>query len=212
VTALIDTHAEYRDLFSVYAPVALAVFVLVLVAVLYALWRYRARPGRVASARAEHDAVEIAYAAALTGVAAALLYFTFSTEAKVDAVPERPGLVVEVTGAKWNWRFVYPRQRVSVLSSDRRPRAIVVPTGTEIVFRLRSIDVIHSFSIPGLRIKKDVFPGRTNELGAAFSRPGLYGAQCAEYCGLHHAEMLFRVEAVAPDEFAGWVREQGGAA
>jgi cytochrome c oxidase subunit 2 len=205
VTALIDTRHEYSDLFSLYVPIALAVFAIVLVAVLFALWRYRARPGRAPSARSDALGLEAAYAAVLAAVAALLIVFTFRTEARVDPVPAHPGLVVDVTAAKWNWRFVYPGRAVSVLSTDRRPRALVVPTHTEILFRLRSLDVVHSFFVPATRIKKDVFPGRANQLGLSFPRAGLFGGQCAEFCGLRHAEMVFRVEAVPPAEFRAWL-------
>jgi cytochrome c oxidase subunit 2 len=214
VSALVDTRGQYSHLFSIYVPIALGVFATVSAATLFALWRYRARPGRVPSARSDAIRVETAYAALLVGVAALLVFFTFRTEARVDPAPARPGLVVDVVAAKWNWRFSYAGRGVSVLSTDRRPRALVVPTHTEILFRLRSLDVIHSFYVPATRIKKDVFPGHTNRLGLSFPHPGVFEGGCAEFCGLRHAEMTFRVEAVAPAEFRRWLaaRRAGTAA
>jgi cytochrome c oxidase subunit II len=212
LAAVVDTRGEYSDLFSIYVPIGLGVFAAILVATAFALWRYRARPGRAPSERSDALRVEALYAALLAGVAALLIFFTFRTEAKVDPAPSRPGLVIDVVAAKWNWRFIYPGRGVTVLSTDRRPAAVVVPTGTEILLRLRSQDVIHSFYVPATRIKKDIIPGATNELGVSFPRPGVFGGECAEFCGLHHAEMLFSVRAVAAAEFRAWVaaRRAGG--
>jgi cytochrome c oxidase subunit II len=205
VGAVVDTRAEYSQLFSIYVPIALGVFAAILIATVFALWRYRARPGRAPSGRADAVRVEGLYVALLAAVAALLIFFTFRTEAKVDPAPARPGLVIEVVAAKWNWRFAYAGRGVTVLSTDRRPAAIVVPTRTEILLRLRSEDVIHSFYVPATRIKKDIIPGAANELGVSFPRPGSFGGECAEFCGLHHAEMLFSVRAVAPAEFRAWL-------
>jgi cytochrome c oxidase subunit 2 len=69
-------------------------------------------------------------------------------------------------------------------------------------------DVIHSFWVPQLAGKQDVVPGRTNHLVLEADRPGTYTGQCAEFCGLSHAYMRFKVVAQTPSEFDAWVREQ----
>lgn len=208
--SLVDTGHEYHRLFSIYVPIAVGVWLLIALATGFALARYRRRPGRVPSGRDDAPLAEIAYAAVLTGIAATLLYFTFNTEEKVDALPRKPGLVVNVTAGQWNWRFDYP-SGVSVLSSNLDPRTMVVPTGTEILFRLRSIDVVHSMWIPATRIKKDAFPGATNEVKITFPKAGTFSGECAEFCGLHHAEMRFGVRALPRGQFDTWLRRQAGA-
>ncbi|MFL5826370.1 MAG: cytochrome c oxidase subunit II [Thermoleophilaceae bacterium] len=206
---MVDTRHEYHNLSSIYVPIAIGVWVAIALATGYALVRYRRRPGRVPSGRDEAQAPELAYVAVLTGIAAMLLYFTFTTENKVDALPRHPGLVLRVTAGQWNWRFNYPNG-ASVLSSNLRQRDMVVPTGTEILVKLHSVDVVHSLWIPATRIKKDAFPGADNELKLSFPKPGAFRGECAEFCGLHHAEMRFGVKAVRPAQFQTWLRQQAG--
>jgi cytochrome c oxidase subunit 2 len=206
-----DTAREYRHLFDIYVPIAIAVFAVIAAFVFFALVRYRWRRGHAPRGKTERPLLEGAYAVVLAAVAATLLYFTFSTEAKVDPLPGHPGLVVNVTGAQWNWRFEYPKYRITQLSTTQREGTLYVPSGTPVLFRIGSVDVIHSFWIPAMKIKKDAFPGATNKVGMVFPKPGVfYSGECAEFCGLHHAEMLFRVRVLAPGAFAAWVRSRTG--
>jgi cytochrome c oxidase subunit 2 len=92
------------------------------------------------------------------------------------------------------------------VSGDIRPATLVVPSGQTVQFRMRSLDVIHSFFVPKLRFKRDAFPERTTEFDLVFHEPGFTG-RCAEFCGLHHADMRFNVEVLPPDEFARWAAE-----
>jgi cytochrome c oxidase subunit 2 len=209
-----DTAREYRHLFDIYVPIGVGVFLVILAFVLFSLVRYRWRPGRVPEGRHEHPLLEGSYAVVLAAVAALLLYFTFNTEAKVDKLPKRPGLRVVVTSAQWNWRFDYPKYRISQFSSSLKEGTLYVPSGTQVLFLIRSVDVVHSFWIPAMRIKKDAFPGATNKVSMIFGKPGVtQSGQCAEYCGLHHADMLFRVRVLKPAAFDAWARsrQRGGA-
>jgi cytochrome c oxidase subunit II len=208
---VVDTGHEYHHLFSIYVPIAIGVWVAIALATGYGLLRYRRRPGRIPTGRHEAQKTELAYAALLTAVVAVLLYLTFTTESKVDALPRKPGLVLHVTAGQWNWRFNYPNG-VSVLSSNRQQRTMVVPTGTVLLLKLQSVDVVHSLWIPERRIKKDAFPGVDNELKLTFPKPGTFRGECAEFCGLHHAEMDFGVQAVPPAQFQAWLHRQAGGA
>ena len=87
----------------------------------------------------------------------------------------------------------------------------MLPTGTKVQFDLRSVDVIHSFWIPGFRFKRDMFPGQTQsfqvDVGTTTgSWPG--SGVCAEFCGLDHHKMRFSVRIVSPDEFRQWLQEE----
>jgi cytochrome c oxidase subunit II len=200
---VVDTRSEYRTLADVYLPIAAGVFVLVLGLVVLFAWRYRARDGEPrAGAPTEHTAVEFAYVVVLACVAAFLVGFTFRHENRVDRVVTGDALRVDVTAAKWTWRFTYPRYGIAEKDT------LVVPTGTRVLFTLTSRDVIHSFWIPERRFKRDAFPGQTTSFDLVFDRPGTFadGGACAEYCGLHHAEMRFAVRALAPDAFRAWAR------
>ena len=207
-----DTAREYRHLFDIYVPIGVGVFVLIAAFVLFAAVRYRWREGRTPHGRAERPLLEGAYAVILAGTAALLLHFTFTTEAKVDRLPKHPGLRVVVTGAQWNWRFFYPKYRISQLSGVVKQGTLYVPSNTQVLFLIRSVDVVHSFWVPQMRIKKDAFPGATNKVAMVFTKPGVAESGiCAEFCGLHHADMLFRVRVLRPAAFDAWARSRQGA-
>jgi cytochrome c oxidase subunit 2 len=87
------------------------------------------------------------------------------------------------------------------VGTNRNPPTLVVPIGEEIRFSLTSRDVIHAFWIPSLRFKRDAFPGRQTLFGLSFARAGVHRGVCAEFCGLHHADMSFRVRAVPRARF-----------
>jgi cytochrome c oxidase subunit 2 len=73
------------------------------------------------------------------------------------------------------------------------------------------VDVIHAFWIPELEFKHDLIPGSTQVATLTFARTGLYQGECAEFCGLRHADMLFNVRVLTPGEFRAWARGGGKA-
>lgn len=105
-----------------------------------------------------------------------------------------------ITGEMWWWRVTY-------LDGAGRPvlldaNELHIPVGQPVVLELESADVIHSFWVPRLSGKLDMIPGRTNIMRIQADRPGVFGGQCAEYCGGPHALMGFVVVAHQPQEFA----------
>ena len=206
-----DTRQQYDHLFNIYVPVGVAVFVLFTGAILVAAWRYRDRPGRTPTGRSEANGREITYAAVLAVVAVVLIVITFTSEEKTDATPDHPGLRIDVTGAKWRWRFDYPQQGVTVTGDNPRQAVLVVPTGTPVAFRGRSIDVIHAFFVPERRFKHDIFPGEDTTWDLTWPEAGFFQGECAEYCGLRHSNMRFAVNALPPDEFRTWVERRRAA-
>lgn len=209
--ALVDTRHEYYRVFDIYLPIALGVFVVVVGAILFAVLRARRRPPERAARWHENNPVEGAYAVLLACVVAFLLYVTFSAEHQVDTVSAqtRPQLTVDVTGSKWEWTFSYPGYHIVRHSGVVGDQPLVVPTNEAVRFALRSVDVIHSFWIPELRYKRDLIPGAVERVTLDFDHAGSFGGQCAEYCGLHHSEMVFSVRAVSPRAFAAWARSGG---
>lgn len=105
---------------------------------------------------------------------------------------------VRVTGEMWWWRVDYPD--AGVVDANE----LHIPVGRPVMVELASADVIHSFWVPRLAGKMDMIPGRTNRLRIQADAPGVYGGQCAEYCGGPHALMGFVVVAHEPAEFARW--------
>jgi cytochrome c oxidase subunit 2 len=211
---LVDTRAEYQHVFDIYVPIALGVFALIVVIALFAVLRFGRRPPERAARWHEHNRIEGGYAVLLTATIAFLLYVTYSAEHRVDtlAARERPQLVVDVIGAKWEWHFHYPAYGIDLYSGAVGRERLVVPTGEAIRFSMSSLDVIHAFWIPTLRYKHDLIPGSVQNATLTFARAGVYGGQCAEFCGLLHADMLFEVLAVPPARFEAWVRSHAPAA
>lgn len=202
---LVSTRREYGHLFSIYVPIATGVFVIVVLVVIGAVIRYR-RP-RTPTGRTGASWLEGSYAALLACVVAFLLYETFTAEHQVDTVAnrERPSLTVNVTAARWEWEFAYPGTGITQRSGYVGDQPLVVPANRAIRFNLASQDVIHSMWIPELRFKRDLIPGYTEHITLTFTQLGEFAAQCAEFCGLRHAEMTFSVRVLSPASFAQWL-------
>ena len=88
---------------------------------------------------------------------------------------------------------------------------VTVPTGVMIRFNILSIDVLHAFYTPQFLFKIDAVPGRLNTMWVNVTEAGIYESQCAEFCGLNHARMLFTVVALEPDDFDLWLAETASA-
>jgi len=208
--ALVSTRAEYDHLFSIYVPIAVGVFLVIVVIVLAAVFMFKRRPPERAARWHENNPVEATYAVVLGCVAAFLLYLTFTTEHKVDTVANQahPSVVINVVASKWEWTFNYPSYGFSERSGTVGRQPLVVPAGEAVRFNLSSVDVIHSFWIPALRYKHDAIPGSVQVITLTFSR-GVFPGQCAEFCGLRHADMIFTAYAVTPAAFAVWAKSKG---
>lgn len=202
-----DTRDEFASLFSLYVWVMIVTTAIVFGVVLFAAISYRRGRGHAPSQRTEANTAEIAYALVLAAVIALLVTRTFTTENRVDAVASPGKLQVDVTAFKWGWRFDYPGH-VSVVGDNRRPPSLHLPTGEPIVFTERSQDVVHSFWVPALRFKRDAWPDATTKFELTVDRPGVYAGRCAEFCGLHHADMTFLVVAEPPASFERWLAAQ----
>jgi len=110
-------------------------------------------------------------------------------------------LTVSVVGHDWWWEVRYPNGAVSA-------NEIHIPAGVKVRLALTTDDVIHSFWVPRLGPKTDMIPGQPNTLWLEASEPGVYRGQCAEFCGLQHANMIIRVVADPPEEFDRWVNTE----
>src|SRR5207247_1920857 len=115
--------------------------------------------------------------------------------------PSAPSqLTVDVIGHQWWWEVRYPQQGI-VTAND-----IHIPVGQPVRIQLTTKDVLHSFWVPQLTGKTDMIAGRTNTMTIQADRTGIYRGQCAEFCGLQHAQMIFYVVAQTPADFQSWRR------
>lgn len=196
---------------SVWAGLAVAALVVSLI--LWSVFRYRRRrhDSEVPGQRQTIVWLELLYTSIPVLIVAVLFVLAYRTEDRVDALARHPGLVVDVTGFRWNWEFHYPASRITVTGVPGHPARLVVPTGTTVRLVLRSPDVIHSFYVPEFLYKRDVIPGITNRVDVNVVDPGVYDGHCAEFCGLNHAKMDFTVEAMRPPAFSEWVSAHRGA-
>lgn len=135
-------------------------------------------------------------------VLTAVLIYGLAVTGRVSREPGGDEMRVRVTGEMWWWRVAYlDSQGGEVLQAANE---VHIPAGRPVVFELESADVIHSFWAPRLGGKVDMIPGRRNHLTLQADQPGVYGGQCAEYCGGPHALMGLVVVAHAPEDFARW--------
>jgi cytochrome c oxidase subunit 2 len=202
---LVSTRVEYGHLFSIYVPIAAAVFVVVLVLVVGALLRYQGP--RTPTRRNNAMMLEGSYALLLACAVGFLLYETFGAEHQVDTVAnrERPSLTINVTAARWEWAVTYSGHGITTRSGRIGHQPMVVPADRAIRFNLSSQDVIHSMWVPALDFKRDLIPGYTEHVTLTFTQAGSFGGQCAEFCGEYHSEMIFEVQVVSPGSFARWL-------
>ena len=117
--------------------------------------------------------------------------------------PAGPAAVtIDVIGHQWWWEVRYQQERI-ITAND-----IHIPVGRRVEIRLTTKDVLHSFWVPQLTAKTDMIAGRTNTMTVQADQPGVYRGQCAEFCGLQHAQMIFYVVAQTPADYQSWVARE----
>jgi cytochrome c oxidase subunit II len=115
--------------------------------------------------------------------------------------PRPAALGIEVIGHQWWWEVRYPQQRI-IDAND-----IHIPVGEPVELSLTTADVNHSFWVPQITAKTDMIAGRANSMTLLATHAGVFRGQCAEYCGLQHANMAFYVIAMPPGQFRAWEQQ-----
>jgi len=205
------TAESIQSLFLLVIGITAVIFVLVQGAMLYFIYRFRRRdpadttePPQLYGSRP----IELAWTVAPLLTVFVLFLVVVRTVTEIRAAPpDSDALRVTVIGHQWWWEFRYPDLGVVTanelhvpVGENGQPRPILVD--------LESADVIHSFWLPRLAGKTDVIPNHVNTMWFETHTPEIYFGQCAEYCGTQHANMLFRVVAESPDDFARWTEAQ----
>ncbi|ACT69577.1 cytochrome c oxidase subunit II [Neorickettsia risticii] len=129
-------------------------------------------------------------------------------------------MTVKVVGHQWYWTYNYPDHDEITFDSNLKhdldegePRLLavdnnlVLPVDTTVRIQITSDDVIHSWAVPSLGIKKDAVPGRLNETWVRIDKEGTYYGQCSELCGILHGFMPIAVTAVSKEAFKEWVTQ-----
>lgn len=194
-----------NDLYNIVFVIAAAVFVLVEGLLLFIVFRYRRRSATLPVQTHGNNVLEILWTAIPAAVVAGIFVVTFALINRVEARAEQPDVEVNVTGFQWQWRFDYPAEELTFTGLGAQGPEMVIPVNEIVRISLESQDVNHAFYVPQFLYKKDVIPGRVNQFDLVVDQPGTYTGQCAEFCGLSHAEMFFTVRAVERAEYDQWV-------
>ena len=203
--------AHVENLWWLMFWVCTAVFVAVMIALLASVARARRAEQRDesrVSAQGERRLTRwVAGALAVSAVLLGVLFFaSIFTDRALAQLPLEDALHIEVTGYQWWWEATYDDPTPSNVFTTANE--LHIPVGRPVMMTLRASDVIHSLWIPNLAGKKDLIPGRTNTLALRADAPGVYRAQCAEFCGWQHSNMALFVVAESPADFARWLDAQ----
>lgn len=217
-----NVHSLHMTIFYICVVIAVIVFGVMLYSIIY----HRKSRGAKAAHFHESTLVEILWTIIplliLVGMAipatSTLIDMYDADEAEID---------VQVTGYQWKWRYTYLNEEVDFFSNLSTPQEqidnaeaktenyllevdnpLVLPVDTKVRFLLTAKDVIHSWWVPELAVKKDTIPGFINESWTIIEKPGIYRGQCTELCGKGHGFMPIVVKAVPKDEYQTWITEQ----
>jgi cytochrome c oxidase subunit 2 len=217
-----DIHGLHMTIFYICVAIAVVVFGIML----YSIVRHRKSLGAEAQPFHESTLVEIIWTTVpLLILVAMAIPATKTLIAMYDT--ETSDIDIKVTGYQWKWRYEYlntdvdffstltttqdqmhglePKSENYLLEVDKH---LVIPINKKIRFLFTAQDVIHSWWVPELAVKKDAIPGFINESWAKVETPGIYRGQCAELCGQGHGYMPIVVEAVSEEDYQAWLITQ----
>jgi cytochrome c oxidase subunit 2 len=177
------------------------VFSLVMVMLFYALYKFRAKPGDESDGEPIHGNTRLEVAWTLIPTIIVLFGAGYSW-AVLDDIESRDAnpLTVDVYSQQFAWSFGYPSRGDAYVQGE-----LHVPVDRQVVFKMHSQDVIHSFWVPEWRIKKDNVPGLTTTAVVTPDRLGTYQLICTELCGIGHASMRAKVVVEPQRDFNRWV-------
>jgi len=205
------------DLWTIMLIVCALVFVLVMTALILALWRAR-RGGRGGSLATLPDMARhprrdsavrraVGWATAVSTVMlVGLLFASFLTDRAIARLPLDDAVQIELVAHQFWWeaRYDVHDPKLAFFTANE----LHVPVGRPVLVTLRADDVIHSFWVPSLHGKKDLIPGRVSTFAFRADKSGVYRGQCAEFCGYQHAHMTLFVFADDPADYERWSAAQ----
>ena len=201
------------DLWIASGIAALAVGALVWGLIFWCIIRYRKRGNELPVQTRFNMPMEFIYTITPILIVCVLFYYTVIVQTDVDKVSKNPDVTVEVVAFKWNWQFNYrdgitdegheAKTVASTLGTTEVIPVLVLPTGRSIRFEETSRDVVHSFWVPELLFKRDVFPGNVRNVFEvdSLTTEGEFIGRCAELCGTYHSMMNFELRVVSPQQY-----------
>lgn len=176
-------------------------FALIMVPMVYSLVVFRRRKGETSDgAHIEgNTSLEVTWTFIPLVIVVILGYIGADNLAQVKRVDPQ-AVEIRVIGFQWGWRFEYPQGVIS--------NTLYLPVDKQVVLKMESNDVLHSFWVPEFRVKHDLVPGRVEEYRITPTLAGDYKVLCAEICGTSHAYMVADVKVVSQAEYETWLSEQ----
>jgi cytochrome c oxidase subunit 2 len=211
-----DNAQKIQDLQWWVFLIAGIVGVLVFLAVIYCVIRFKDRGQPIPEQSHGNAIIEYAFIAMPAALLAVIGGFTVNTIFELNETNDTE-CEINVTGQQWWWEYDYPvatdgsicgfmpgNEAAPIVTSGQ----MIIPTDTNVLIRGTSRDVIHSFWVPKLNGKRDMVPGRVHTWRFQAWEPGIYAGQCAEFCGLSHANMRMEIVALDPPDFQKWLDNQ----
>ena len=225
--------ADIFELHMLIMWICVVIGVAVFAVMFYSIYAHRKSRGHEASQFHESTKVEIAWTVVPFLILIAMAVPATSTLLEVYDNDEAE-LDVLITGHQWKWKYEYLDEtgdNIAFFSNLTTPQEeiyntaakgdhyllevdepLVIPTNTKVRFLITANDVIHSWWVPELAVKRDAIPGFINEAWTRVPQEGIYRGQCTELCGAYHGFMPVVVHAVSPEEFQAWQAAKRGAA
>lgn len=219
-----------HDIYSLHMLViwiSVGIGVAVFAVMFYSLIAHRKSQGHQADHWHEHLGAELAWTLIPFVILGFMAWPAIQTLLKVYDTDE-PAMDIVITGYQWKWKYEYlgatPEESVSFFSNLATPRAeiegkepksefyllevdepIHIPVNTKVRFLITGNDVIHSWWVPELAVKKDAIPGMMNEAWTKAEKVGIYRGQCAELCGKDHGFMPIVVIVEEKADYDKWL-------
>jgi len=188
--------AEIDLLWWFLCAVSLVMTVLIFIGVIFFAFKYRRKPGVAPVAVHGSNVLEITWS--IIPFIVMLVMFWWGAQLFYDAQnPPKDAEEIFVVGKQWMWKLQHS-------DGNREMNALHVPVGRAVKLTMASEDVIHSFSIPALRVRHDVVPGHYDALWFRATKPGHYRIFCTEYCGDRHSQMIGFVDVLDQPDYNTW--------
>jgi cytochrome c oxidase subunit 2 len=220
-----DAASEERGpidtLFDVMIVLSCFVFAIVMVMFVYALWKYRAKPGDESDGKPIHGntKLEIAWTVIPTIIVLFGAGYSWAVLNDIEAKAS-DRMPMNVVAQQFKWSFEYPEKMVGSGESALPVTANVmhVPVDRQLDITITALDVLHSFWVPEWGIKRDAVPaadpeneGIDNQFVVTPDKEGTYSLVCTELCGTGHATMRATVVVESQEAFDQWLDEQAQA-
>jgi cytochrome c oxidase subunit 2 len=212
---------QLTDFHNLLVVVITGITLLVLALLIYVMVRFNSRSNPAPTRTSHNTVIEVLWTVVPVIILVIIAVPSFKVLYYMDKTQDAE-MTLKVTGRQWYWDYSYPDQGDIGFSSYMIPdeeikpgqkrllevdNRIVLPIDTNIRILVTAGDVIHSWAMPALGIKKDAIPGRINETWARIDKEGVYYGQCSEICGTNHGFMPIAIEAVSKERFQQWVEE-----